>query len=364
MTDPLLTIEDAIREFRVSPKTVRRRLVAGEIDGAYKRPGSRGPEWVMPLSSLEAVGFARRAEVPVAALPPDEADRAAYWERRALDAEAALQTFPGAAASTPAAPAVPVGLSGGRRWVVFAVALLVVGGVLGALVAAVVDRGDGGATTTDEVASARAVLGALTEPGDEIGIVGRVPQAALPPSRTAVPAPAGDADGPRYVVAALASADASEVGDLRRRSAVVLDLPRSEGSLLVLDTQGEAETPPAEAPSSTLAPTSSSPTISEPPPTADGPDHAGASGGTPTTEPAPTALQADSMTAGTPRTDVIVVDAGDSFWSIATELAAPTGADVTSVWLDLIDRNRDRLVEPGDPDLLHVGQVLAPPGPG
>ena len=27
MTDPLLTIEDATREFRMSPKTIRRRLV-------------------------------------------------------------------------------------------------------------------------------------------------------------------------------------------------------------------------------------------------------------------------------------------------------------------------------------------------
>ena len=72
MTDPLLTIEDATREFRVSPKTVRRRLVAGEIDGAYKRPGTRGPEWVMPRSSLDAVGFVRRGEVDSPELPTDD----------------------------------------------------------------------------------------------------------------------------------------------------------------------------------------------------------------------------------------------------------------------------------------------------
>lgn len=45
MSDPLLPIEDATGDFRVRAKTIRRWLTAGEIAGACKRPGNRGPEW-------------------------------------------------------------------------------------------------------------------------------------------------------------------------------------------------------------------------------------------------------------------------------------------------------------------------------
>ena len=60
----------------------------------------------------------------------------------------------------------------------------------------------------------------------------------------------------------------------------------------------------------------------------------------------------------------MTVAVGDSFWSIAerqvtTQLGrAPTDTEVVEPWLALIDANRDRLVDPTDPDLLHPGQVL------
>jgi len=110
VTDPLLTIEDATREYRVSPKTIRRRLGAGEIEGAYKRPGQRGPEWVIPRGALEAAGFVRRAEAPATELPEVDSARADYWERRALDAEAALRA---AKPSRPAKPASDVRVGAG-----------------------------------------------------------------------------------------------------------------------------------------------------------------------------------------------------------------------------------------------------------
>ena len=63
------------------------------------------------------------------------------------------------------------------------------------------------------------------------------------------------------------------------------------------------------------------------------------------------------------------VAVGDSFWSIAEQQVTsrlgrtPTDADVLEPWLALIDVNRDRLLDPADPDLLHPGQVLRLPAP-
>jgi hypothetical protein len=64
--------------------------------------------------------------------------------------------------------------------------------------------------------------------------------------------------------------------------------------------------------------------------------------------PAPAALAADE----------VVVRPGDSFWSIAEDEAE---GDVGTYWRALIDANRDRLVDPGNPDLLYPEQVLRLP---
>jgi hypothetical protein len=68
-----------------------------------------------------------------------------------------------------------------------------------------------------------------------------------------------------------------------------------------------------------------------------------------------------------PATHTVV--AGESFWSIAEGEVArrlgrpPTDPDVAPYWLRLIDANRDRLVDPAEPDLLHPGQTLLLPPP-
>jgi hypothetical protein len=60
----------------------------------------------------------------------------------------------------------------------------------------------------------------------------------------------------------------------------------------------------------------------------------------------------------------IVVLEGDSFWSIAEAVLAEargrevTDRDVHQYWRRLIDANRARLVEPGNPDLLLPNQRL------
>ena len=62
-----------------------------------------------------------------------------------------------------------------------------------------------------------------------------------------------------------------------------------------------------------------------------------------------------------------VVRPGDHLWSIAEEVlaerdgTAPSDADVRELWVRLIDANRDRLVDPEDPDLIVPGQRLVLP---
>lgn len=63
----------------------------------------------------------------------------------------------------------------------------------------------------------------------------------------------------------------------------------------------------------------------------------------------------------------VVVAPGDSFWTIAEGAATervgrvPTVAEITAVWAPFVAANADRLVEPGNPDLIFAGQVLVLP---
>lgn len=58
------------------------------------------------------------------------------------------------------------------------------------------------------------------------------------------------------------------------------------------------------------------------------------------------------------------VVAGDHFWGIAEDRLAtawgrePTDAEIDPYWRTLVANNRHRLVDPGNPDLLLLGQVL------
>jgi nucleoid-associated protein YgaU len=63
----------------------------------------------------------------------------------------------------------------------------------------------------------------------------------------------------------------------------------------------------------------------------------------------------------------VIVEAGDSFWSIAVseltdlEGVPPSDRQVAPYWRRLIEANRSRLVDPGNPDLLYPGQELVLP---
>ncbi|MGH9283765.1 MAG: LysM peptidoglycan-binding domain-containing protein, partial [Acidimicrobiales bacterium] len=68
------------------------------------------------------------------------------------------------------------------------------------------------------------------------------------------------------------------------------------------------------------------------------------------------------------------VQPGDHFWSVAERVLAeawrrpPTDTEVDPYWRTLVEANRARLRDPGNPDLLFPGQVIevpalpAPPG--
>lgn len=98
----------------------------------------------------------------------------------------------------------------------------------------------------------------------------------------------------------------------------------------------------------------------------------------PVTEPAPTTATARPV-GSTPRPSppsavppdvtgaTVDVSPGDSFWRLAEETLAsawgraPGDAEIDPYWRDLVELNRHRLLEPGNPDHLVPGQVLELP---
>lgn len=378
MSEPLLTIEDAAREFRARAGALRRRLTAGEIDGAYERPGTRGTEWVMPRSSLLAAGFVARDGVAPSALPEDGEGRAVYWARRALDAEAALHesSSPKRAGDDP-----------GRRlvaWLVTAVLIvvaLIAGMFLGS--ASSSDDDDGQPVASDPLGSATTLLSTLTAPGDPVGHVGSVALEALPEGRQAISVEdPSDASGVRYVLVAGDAVERSVVRELASRSRMVLHVPSDR--VMVFDTTR----PPAASTSEPGGPRGENPPATQPdapeplpgdvgaippaesaepgngasaPQAADSPPLAGPEA------PMPDDARSDDVSAqsagpgpGVVAAEVVVAP-GESFWDIAERIAVGTGDDVATTWADLIEANSSRLVEPGNPDLLHVGQAIVVP---
>lgn len=69
--------------------------------------------------------------------------------------------------------------------------------------------------------------------------------------------------------------------------------------------------------------------------------------------------------------DLVVVEDGDSFWTIAATTLTdtwgriPTDAETADYWRQLVEANRHRLEPPYDPDLIYPGQTFQlPPIPG
>lgn len=94
-----------------------------------------------------------------------------------------------------------------------------------------------------------------------------------------------------------------------------------------------------------------------------------------TTAPPATAPSTDTPTPippeGAPEAPMQhTVSAGESFWAIAEAEVArvtqhqPDLSQVDSYWRALVRANAERLVHPGNPDLVYPGQVLVLPVPG
>jgi LysM domain len=86
----------------------------------------------------------------------------------------------------------------------------------------------------------------------------------------------------------------------------------------------------------------------------------------PASRPPPAPPTPEPARAATPAS--WTVEAGDSFWSIAEETVAPAGDEphdrqVIGYWRRLVEANRSRLLDPGNPDLLVPGQELLLPDP-
>ena len=89
-----------------------------------------------------------------------------------------------------------------------------------------------------------------------------------------------------------------------------------------------------------------------------------------TTAPPPAARAAVPVSApARAPEDQVVVEAGDSFWSLALEVVtearreAPDEREVADYWERLIAANLTRLVDAANPDLLFPGQTLLLPAP-
>lgn len=135
--------------------------------------------------------------------------------------------------------------------------------------------------------------------------------------------------------------------------------------VLISDQGGHARlaAPISSAPSTQTAPATTSPPTTAPPATsAPAPSSTVQPALPPSTTAQPTSAKPVARPSG-----LVTVEPGQSFWSIAraaeTQLLgrAATDREVARYWLALIAANASRLVRPGDPNLLYVGQALLLP---
>jgi hypothetical protein len=142
----------------------------------------------------------------------------------------------------------------------------------------------------------------------------------------------------------------------RPAAATVVRIPHDPGPPTATMTRSARDTPTAVMTRSPTEDATNSSAVMARLPADDAPP-------APRAPPAPAA--ADTAHATTPRSSW-TVEAGDSFWSIAAETLAPAGGEpndrqVIAYWRRLVEANRSRLIDPGNPDLLVPGQRLVLP---
>lgn len=370
-----ITISAAVRLFDIRRDRLRRLLADGEIEGAYRREGEYGSEWVFPASSLEALGF----------------------ERRETNGNGKNGN----------------GRNGsGRPGYVIPVALLTLLTIVLVAVAVIAGGGDDDdppeqADPTPEAPAVVRLLADATEEGDDVGVIGDDAAPLVPEDREIVVLDADDLPEslPRYVLgvggddvqAVVDDVIAQSRGELLFRGQVAgapaylvdtapggtttTDAPSTTAEPSTTDPESAGpdttDTPDTtETPDTTDSPATTDPTTTEAPSTTEAPTTTAA----PTTTEAPTTTAPPTTTTEPPVEDPPAVDppradpdggtyevvVGDHFWSIATDLVLDVDPDadlatITGYWAELIDANSDRLVEPGNPDLILPGQTFVIP---
>lgn len=179
------------------------------------------------------------------------------------------------------------------------------------------------------------------------------------------------------VTAEPSDGDGADAGEV----AVMVPLPRSTGAREQPASEPERTdipVPRVAASTSTSTSTTSMPMTEREPPAGSGapPETAPA----PAPDAGPTAVMRSLddgaaplssppppvATGRSPEEDGWTVELGDHLWAIAAEVVgerggAPDDGDVARYWEQLIAANRDRLVDPSNPDLLFPGQELVLP---
>jgi hypothetical protein len=70
-----LSVADVVANYKIGNSTLRKRLAAGELVGAYKVKAGTGEAWAIPITTLDAAGIVRKEIEDYAADLYDEAER-------------------------------------------------------------------------------------------------------------------------------------------------------------------------------------------------------------------------------------------------------------------------------------------------
>jgi hypothetical protein len=70
-----LSVSDVVANYKIGNSTLRKRLAAGELVGAYKVKAGTGEAWAIPITTLDAAGIVRKELEDYTADLYDEAER-------------------------------------------------------------------------------------------------------------------------------------------------------------------------------------------------------------------------------------------------------------------------------------------------
>lgn len=75
-----LSVSDVVANYKIGNSTLRKRLAAGELVGAYKVKAGTGDAWAIPITTLDAAGIVRKEIEDYTAELIDEAEKAERYE--------------------------------------------------------------------------------------------------------------------------------------------------------------------------------------------------------------------------------------------------------------------------------------------